>query len=175
MTDPSLSVRELSGWWPRAAAFVLDAMIVGVAFVLIDQLVSLNTYWSIIVNLASGAAYVAYGAVFIGISGQTVGMRVLSIRVMDADKYLPIDVKRAWMRSIVAYALYLFPGELLFLVEKNKHNNWSSHHHLVVTVATAIGMGLWLTLLLPVWDTHKQTLHDKAVHTVVVQTYRPHA
>ncbi|MGH9031077.1 MAG: RDD family protein [Acidimicrobiia bacterium] len=88
-------------FWYRFGAFLLDGLIVGVPLNLIlfsvDNL-ALRQFVGIVVG-------VAYSVFFIGSgSGQTVGMKILNIRVVDTETGGRIDYGRAFIRYLVSIA-----------------------------------------------------------------------
>jgi uncharacterized RDD family membrane protein YckC len=86
-------------FWYRLAAFLLDGIIVGVPLNLLLLTVD-NIAVRQVVGVVVGVAYSVY---FIGSgSGQTVGMRALSIRAVDADTGGRIDYGRAFVRYLVS-------------------------------------------------------------------------
>lgn len=90
-----------------------------------------------------GVSFVAgllYASLLIAYRTQTLGMSAVGTRCVDANTGAPISVGRAFGRSLVS--------ELLGI--------------------TVIG-GI-LDVLWPLWDPRNQTLHDKAVNTLVVMS-----
>src|SRR5262249_23142963 len=71
--------------------------------------------------------------------GQTVGKRVMKLKIVDASTGQPMDLSAARKR-------------------------WGIHFLLSLAGPGAYLDGLW-----QLWDTQKQTLHDKAARTVVVK------
>jgi uncharacterized RDD family membrane protein YckC len=72
--------------------------------------------------------------------GQTIGMMAVRARAVDAVSGAPIGYARALGRVLVEYLL------------------------LFVLVAPWV-----LDMLFPLWDSRRQTLHDKATNTVVIK------
>ena len=84
---------------------------------------------------------VVYYVVLLGQRGQTVGCMALGVKVVDQRAGGPIGYPRAFLRWLVEGLLFV----VLFIP-------W------VVDI-------LW-----PLWDTHNQTLHDKAAGSVLIRT-----
>ena len=83
---------------------------------------------------------VGYGTVFCGSNrGQTIGMMAVGVRVVDAASGVPIGYWRAFGRALLEYVL-----------------------------AFAFFLPWVLDMLFPLWDRKNQTLHDKAVRSVVI-------
>jgi uncharacterized RDD family membrane protein YckC len=122
-----------ASFWLRLAAALIDGVLLGVIGSIINLIVG-RTLGSA-VNLLLGLAYYAYleGSP----SGQTLGKRAMSIRVIDFNGGGPIGPGRALIRYI---------GRIVS--------------------AIPCGLGYWWML----WDSEKQTWHDKFATTVVVPT-----
>ncbi len=148
-------------WWQRAVALIIDTVVVGIPSAIVIALVGLRNIGSLTTTDAFGnqtingtafrhlalGALIAFG---IGIvyrtilegseRGQTVGKMALGIAVKDLDDGGSIGYARAFGRWLVGYILW------------------------VIIYIPGI-----IDLLFPLWDPKKQTLHDKAVRSVVVQ------
>ena len=144
-------VPTLASFGIRAAAWVLDWLITGAitAVVLVPthavRQVTVNGATSVSVTAQgyalSALVVIIYGTALIGSRrGQTIGMRALRLRAVDATTGGPITYARALGRALVEYAL------------------------LVALVVPWV-----IDMLFPLWDPRRQTLHDKAVNTVVLR------
>ena len=153
--------QPLAAWWKRLVAIIIDSLILGVPFAILGAIVAAAaadeaTIDPITGELESGGAefggaviliyllgFVAnvlyYGLLNGGASGQTLGKKILNIRVRDANTGGPIGVGRGIGRYFI--------GALLGL---------------------ACGIGTILDALWPLWDQKNQALHDKVVSSVVV-------
>jgi uncharacterized RDD family membrane protein YckC len=140
--------RQLSGWWRRAGAYVVDTVITVfgisviflVAFVLAAVIPSdaIAGILAIIGVVAAIAFPIWYFTYFHGNEqGQTIGKRAFGIRVRGDETGGPIGYGRAFGRYAitVAFGFFFFPVILDYL---------------------------W-----PLWDGKNQTLHDKVVGSVV--------
>ncbi|MBA2750780.1 MAG: RDD family protein [Actinobacteria bacterium] len=151
----------MAEWWKRLVAIIIDGLILGVPLgilyvVLIAGAVSKTTIDPVtgqieggggilggsfllffVVAVAVNLAY--YGVLNGGASGQTIGKKVMSIQVRDADSGGPIGVGRGVGRAAIPSVLGALCG-LITLLD-----------------------GLW-----PLWDSKRQALHDKAANSVVV-------
>jgi uncharacterized RDD family membrane protein YckC len=91
--------------------------------------------------------YVVYGTVLCGSArGQTVGMRAVGLRAVREGSFEALGYARALVRAVVEGVLRLI--ELLFVL---------------------LGVFWLLDMLFPLWDTKRQTLHDKVAGSVVVR------
>jgi uncharacterized RDD family membrane protein YckC len=148
-------------WWQRAVAFIIDTIIISVPAAVIVALAGL----SVVGNLTSTDEFgnqtlnagavrrvvlgaliglglgIIYRTIFEGSKrGQTVGKMAMRIAVKDVDDGGSIGYGRAFGRWLVGYILW------------------------VIIYIPGI-----IDLLFPLWDRKRQTLHDKAVRSVVVR------
>jgi uncharacterized RDD family membrane protein YckC len=142
-------VWELSGWWRRVGASILDNIIVLVpVFVLLSVLgvgdeESRFDWIGSLATLAVAAAY--YVGTMTAWNGQTIGKKALEIRVVREDGQA-MTPWFAFYREILVMAL-LFGYLAIF----------------TLYIAT------FLNYLWPLWDQKHQALHDKIVHSRVVR------
>jgi uncharacterized RDD family membrane protein YckC len=156
--------RALASWGRRAAAFVLDALIIGVVVTLVIVLIT---------GAAGGVGFLGgdatgFGALVLGLlfstliatavallyapfymartNGQTLGKQVMGIRVIRANGQ-PVDFLWAVLREVVVKA-FLFAG-----------------------LGSSLTFGLaWLVDgLWPLWDHENRALHDLIVDSRVVR------
>ena len=122
-----------ASFWLRLAAALIDGVLLGVIGGLIRAILG-NALGSA-VNILLGLAYYVYleGS----LSGQTVGKRVMSIRVIDINGGGPIGPTRALIRYIGRFVSF---------------------------IVCLLGY-FWM-----LWDSEKQTWHDKFASSVVVPT-----
>ncbi len=149
----------LASYGQRLGGWLLDWVIVWVASALVLSLAGGIVNTRRIVHSDTGGTYttssfgihpwgllvvaavvVGYGTVFCGSNrGQTLGMMAVSVRVVDVAHGVPIGYWRALGRALIEYVL-----------------------------ALAFFLPWVLDMLFPLWDAKKQTLHDKAVRSVVI-------
>jgi uncharacterized RDD family membrane protein YckC len=148
-TDAGRPTRYAS-WGRRLAALLIDGVIVTVVCLVPILLIILAAededdiaaavIWPAIAFLIVFPA--VYHTVLVALTGQTLGKRMLGIAVRDAEQEgAAIGYGRAFGRWFVAYVLW------------------------TLCYVPGILDGLW-----PLWDDRKQSLHDKAVRSVVVHT-----
>jgi len=153
----------LASWGKRFGARLLDGIFIGVPtsiltilyfVVLSNSLNNTSTYdaaandraigeilfgWFAIPMIFNLLAFVYYICFIGGPKGQTLGMRVVKIRVRDAgDPGSPIGYGRSFMRMMVQVAFGIFMVPLL------------------------------LDYLAPLWTPRRQCWHDQAVSSIVV-------
>lgn len=152
--------RPLASWGKRAGAYLIDALILGLPFVLglvlsvmlaaaqseVDPFTGESQGGEIggLLTLFSLAAYflgnIAYFSILNGGKrGQTLGKKALKIQVRNTTNAEPVGLGK----GLVRYLAVLIPN-------------------------TACGLFAFLDGLWPLWDPQRQTLHDKLVSTVVV-------
>lgn len=152
-----------AGWWQRVVAAIIDGLVVAVpswilmailsvGFLSADEItfdpvtgqpeVSSSFFTGFLVSwLIILLLGIAYRVVLEGgPRGQTLGKMAMRIKVQDAAGGGPIGYGRAFIRWIVATVLWI-----------------------VLYIPGVIDV------LFPLWDAKKQTIHDKAASTVVVQ------
>jgi len=152
--------RPLASWGKRLAAYLIDALILGVPFAVgvifsvalsgaqseVDPFTGETEGGEVggLLMLFFFAAYffgsIAYFAILNGGKrGQTLGKKALKIQVRNLTNAEPLGVGK----GLVRYLAVLIPN-------------------------TACGLYGFLDGLWPLWDQQRQSLHDKIVSTVVV-------
>jgi uncharacterized RDD family membrane protein YckC len=150
----------LAEWWKRVVALLIDGLVIGIPAGIIFSALGVGFGQNARVDPVTGevtgmgglitaflvgsliyqVVYLIYFSVMNGSeSGQTVGKKVMNIRVRKASGG-PLGIGPAALRYIVYAALASF----------------------------TCGIGALLDVLWPLWDAKRQTLHDKAVSSVVV-------
>jgi uncharacterized RDD family membrane protein YckC len=104
-----------SGFWRRAAALIIDGIIVGVVFSVLFVLLKGVGY---AIGFILDAGYFTYFEG--GPTGQTPGKRVMGIRVIDFDGGGPIGYGRGFIRFLgrIVSAIVLYIGYLWMLWDK---------------------------------------------------------
>lgn len=137
-----------AGWWQRAGAQTIDSLI------FLPIVVTILVLWdgagglALLATVFSNSLVFAYDTVLDGgPHGQTIGRRLAGIRVIADDTGGRLGYRRAFGRSVFTAALG-FVGRF------------------------SSGLGVLLLLvdhLWPLFDSRRQTWHDKAVGSVVVR------
>jgi uncharacterized RDD family membrane protein YckC len=143
---------RLGGWLIDAVIFVVVNGIVGAAFrhsnagairftmTTNNGTVVHHDRFSFLSLIVVAILGIAYATILSGNArGQTVGMMAVGVRVVRTDTFGPLGYGPAFGRSLLEWVLRF-------------------------TVVIWI-----LDMLFPLWDRQKQTLHDKAVSTVVIR------
>ncbi len=160
-TQPEQPVYELSGWWRRAGAEIIDWFIVAIVAGIVSGILGLgNTFqfdtadsgsnaavhfdgWALLVYFGFSIAFMA--GVMAYSNGQTLGMMATSIRVVREDGS-KINFGFAFYRENVIKG-FVFGWLAIF----------------TLYIATLLNY-LW-----PLWDDGNQALHDKICNTRVVR------
>lgn len=154
--------RPLSEWWKRVVAALIDGAVVGIPVLIVFFVLMAGAFSQATVDPETGAITggegTFVGSILFGYAlaiivpfiyhwvmngtsrGQTVGKMALKIQVRDATTGGPIGMGRSLLREIVRWGLGL----------------------------VTCGIGGILDVLWPLWDPKRQTLHDKAAGSVVV-------
>jgi uncharacterized RDD family membrane protein YckC len=152
--ETSESALDYASWGARAGAWIVDTLILAIPWVIAvvffvaaaaaeDRGEDAGSLW-VLGGLTSLAALIipfVYFAILNGNErGQTLGKRIAGIRVRKKDGVSPLGTGRALGR----YAL-------------------------TALIGTFLGPLILVDYLWPLWDAEKQTLHDKAVNSIVVR------
>jgi uncharacterized RDD family membrane protein YckC len=149
---PPAAAAPYAGYWTRAAGAVIDGVIIALVSLIylvpahaftLHRTAAGRTHPLVISNggaLLLLALGALYAAFFIGLKGQTPGMMAMRIKAVDRTTGELIGFPRALGRDLLER---LFG--LLFFIP------------------------LVVDLLFPAWDPQHQTLHDKAVNSIVIR------
>jgi uncharacterized RDD family membrane protein YckC len=165
--EDSFNGQELSGWWARVGAQIIDSLIIGLVAT-ISAFLLLLIFLAIFSGTNSGVVFIATLlfilfslGVFIAImviyygltmkregskNGQSLGKEMFSITVIREGGEV-VDFKYALFRQVAV--IYLF-------------------FNVFVSIFTA-GIGPFLNYLWPIWDEKRQALHDKIVGSRVIK------
>jgi len=153
--------RPLAGWGKRALAAIIDGIIIAIPFYILMAILGVGFANQVEVDPVTGeltgggggflagfflswllfmVLAIAYYVYFHGTErGQTPGKMAMKIQLRDEATGGPVGYGKAALRWLVA-------GALGFLC----------------------GIGSLLDILWPLWDPKRQTLHDKAASTLVI-------
>jgi uncharacterized RDD family membrane protein YckC len=164
----SSSGYTLASFWKRFLGYLIDYVLLTVAGVLILASVHGGFLADVIIVVALSFVY---NSVFIGfVHGQTLGMRILSIKCVDQDGHSEIDYARAAKRTLF-YSVLLFIGNLERLNRYSHPTTVQVHHELHEELLYLVfRIPFLVDLLWVAWDQKNQTLHDKYAHTIVIST-----
>jgi len=127
---------------------LIDGLIVGIPLIIIAAV--LGFVGSPLSALLDAVVYFLYeGLLLASWNGQTIGKKVMSVRVVSADSQPLTTTKtftRAGVKAILSVVGSIKPPATSFL-----------------------GIASLLDYLWPFWDANKQTWHDKAAGTYVVR------
>ena len=160
----------VSGFWRRLAAFAIDLLLLGFAgffsgLFLFDFYMSLGP-GAIFLGLIVSAAYFGLLNSTIG-AGQTLGKRLMTIRVVNAAGNCISP-----LRSIARYLILSFP----FWINKTLTVGLIVNFWLVVLASVILSICFVSLAYLFVFNRRtRQSVHDLAVGTYVVRTSSPRA
>ena len=151
-----LAREDLASFWRRLVAACLDGIILTVTAAVIGAVAASVVSTDLpIVEILYSILFIAYGA--------TLGMRMLGLRVVDAERKRP-GIARSIRRYILP-ALSLLPWIFFF----GASNLMLDIQVSVIIVAWLASIGIsFLDPLWMIWDEHKQMLHDKLAGTYVI-------
>ena len=153
---------QLSGWWRRVVAAVLDGLIIGIGSAILFVAITAPFSIGFFANDTVGVVAVLVGALLalgcIAVvsflyapylmarwNGQTLGRKAVGIRVIRANGE-PMTFWFAMLREVVVKALLFgFLGSITF------------------------GIASVLDVLWPLWDEENRALHDFIVNTRVIK------
>jgi uncharacterized RDD family membrane protein YckC len=147
-----VAVGELSGWWRRVGAALIDGLMLGVSGAILGAVFAAagganddaTTAVTLVLGLALGIVY--YGALMSRTganNGQTLGKQAAGIRVVRKDGQ-PVTFGFAFVREILVKTLLFGYAAIVTLY-----------------LATLLNY-LW-----PLWDPENRALHDRIVGTLV--------
>jgi len=164
MTTPDPHAPAFAGFWRRVAAFLVDALLLGlvgwvIGAVFFDQLVRLGPWGRALGFVVALAYFVPQESRHGG--GQSVGKRMLGIRVVNAAG-LPLDTRRTLLRFAVFGVPYFLNGAVLPMA-------LSTFLAGLPLALVAFGAMLALAYLLIFNRRTRQSLHDLASGAFVVR------
>ncbi|MCY4367665.1 MAG: RDD family protein [Chloroflexi bacterium] len=122
--DQDARTVEYMGFWIRAAAFLIDAILLTIVRLVIQGALGDSipvTLFNVVINLA-------YGVIMIAWRGQTIGKMIVGIQVVDANGNVP-GIGSVILREVVGKFLStiaLFLGYLWVAWDKDKRG-WHDH------------------------------------------------
>lgn len=167
-SGPSIGSYALAGFWKRFLGYLIDYIVLIVIGIIILRPLHANFATAVV---AATVLSFLYNSLQIGLNhGQTIGMRVVSVKCVDRDGFSEINYPRAAKRAVFYGVLTLLGS--LENVHHYTHPTTSQLHHyyhqeliLVILVLPHLIDLLWVA-----WDKRNQTLHDKFAGTVVIST-----
>jgi uncharacterized RDD family membrane protein YckC len=166
--------------WKRFVALFLDGLILGVIGLVVGLLFgggtgfnflnfntttpTLNTGAYLAYSVLTTAIQMGYYIYFYSTTGQTLGKKVMGVRVIRRDQR-PLDIQTGVRRMAIGIGLGVL-GMLITAI----NSSTASAGALGIFGLLALGLSLinLLDYLWPLWDRERQTLHDKIANTVVV-------
>jgi uncharacterized RDD family membrane protein YckC len=165
--EPFAKETGLAGYWWRVLGYIIDAIILAIVTLPL-RAAHLEHDVHSIVSVIIVFVYLSVSLIFM--NGQTLGMRVVSLRCVDDASRSTLTRPQVLKRTSLYCVLVVING--FYTVRTYSHP--TSHQRLVQGQHEGLLFILYLPLLLdflwPIWDKKNQTLHDKFASTVVLRT-----
>ncbi|WP_332776378.1 RDD family protein [Polaromonas sp.] len=165
----------------RLAAYGIDVALLLTIMVLLSKLTAANKALAMATTAVNGFAYVTYTFLLHGKCGQTLGKRLLRLRVLTSDFHrlsmvdsarrnlfffacsLPWVVATLVAMSRLPASMYYAPRDrAYFVLEEQMLPDWYAYTDFALAGALALEIGAFI------WTKRRQTLHDLIASTVVV-------
>ena len=141
----SASPPNYATWGSRAVGWIVDAAIFLIAYIVVLIIAAISPFLGVIALIGMVAFALWYQIFFAGGAlGQTPGMMLAGVKLVNADTSSPVGYGRTFGRLLIASAISSFTFGIVGVID----------------------------YLFPLWDSRSQTLHDKGVGTVVVRVDR---
>jgi uncharacterized RDD family membrane protein YckC len=159
---------QLAGFWWRALGLVADALLILLIISLPLRSANLNSYVSSSIDVV---VVFVYGTICLArFRGQTIGMRLVRTRCVDAVTHVQMSVGQIIRRTGLHSVLILIAASYHYTLYRNPTASEKilNNHHSEIALLFAIP--LIIDLLWPLWDKRNQTLHDKFAKTLIVRS-----
>lgn len=161
---------QVAGFWWRVLGFLIDQFVLEFVLVVALRNVSISFAASVTVSIVVNFLY--FGLMIGLVRGQTIGMMICRMRVVNAADQAPVTFAQAMVRTAVYCALLLVAS--LYHFRTTSTTNLTATQETRLLHHTLILFALYLPHLLDLmwaaWDKQRQTLHDKFAKTVVIRT-----
>ncbi|MGA7834148.1 MAG: RDD family protein [Acidimicrobiales bacterium] len=160
----------VAGFWWRVLAFVLDEVILDLALYLSLRDVNLTFLGQAIVAVVANFLY--FGLMVGLAKGQTLGMMLCRMRVVNASDRGAVTLTQALVRSALYSVLLLVASVYHYKAKRSSHLTTKQAEVVLRHGVIYLGLSVphFLDLLWAAWDKQRQTLHDKFAKTVVIRT-----
>lgn len=112
------------------------------------------------------ALTVAYYVVFQYMNkGQTIGKKLLNIRVVDKDTEKPVSILKGLLRSLLILSILSGTSSILFLYILNRNTYFISYMLLLIIEA----IFTLITAILCLYKKDRRGLHDVMANTIVIK------
>ena len=100
--------------------------------------------------------------------GQTIGKKLLKIRVVDKDTKKPISILKGLLRSFIILSILSGVLGIVLLYIVNKENYFLSY----ATIISLEGIFTLITAMLVLYKKDRRGLHDMMANTIVIKESR---
>jgi uncharacterized RDD family membrane protein YckC len=162
---------RIAGFWWRVLAFLLDQIVIEIVLaVALRSFISMSFSEAAIFTAIANFLY--YG-LMVGLArGQTLGMMLCRLRVVNATDRGPVSFNQAMARAVLFSALLLL-ATIYHYRAKRTTNMTEKQAEVVVRhglLVLALAAPFVLDVLWVAWDKRRQALHDKFAKTVVIRS-----
>jgi len=156
-------IRWISGFWNRIAALIIDCILLGIVgqtlgLILGEFFVKIGV-WGLVIGFAIAMAYFGILNSKLG-HGQTLGKRILKLRVVDSNNE-PIELVKSLARYCILAIPYFLTGEQI------PDEVWTPPW-IYIWFMLSLGGGFSILYLYSFNRVTRQSLHDIAVGSYVV-------
>jgi uncharacterized RDD family membrane protein YckC len=159
---------QLAGYWWRVLSLVADGVLIGLLISLPLNSANLNQYLSSYIDVAVVFAYGTF--CFAQFKGQTIGMRLVRTRCVDAVTHAQMSMGQILRRSGLHSVFFLLAASYHYTLYLNPTAKEKILNNRNYEIAFLFAVPLIIDLLWPAWDKRNQTLHDKFANTLLVRT-----
>jgi uncharacterized RDD family membrane protein YckC len=164
---PEVEKPPFAGYWWRVLGYVIDGIILSVVVTFPLRAMHSNAYATSIIAVAITFMYGTF--LLARWNGQTLGMRVVRIRCVEAVSHAQLTLSQAARRTAI-YCAFDLLGTIYhyttYLHPTSQQKIENGHHAII---ALLLLLPLFVDLLWPLWDKRNQTLHDKMANTVALR------
>jgi uncharacterized RDD family membrane protein YckC len=148
---------------------VLDEVVIDLVLYL--ALHNTITFYEEVV-IAAIANFLYFGLMVGLAKGQTLGMKLCRLRVVNASDHSPVTFNQAMVRSAFYCVLLLVASIYNYHARRTTHLTTKQAEKVLRDglLYLALATPHFLDLLWAAWDKRRQTLHDKFARTVVIRT-----
>ena len=155
---------QISGFWPRVGAFLVDIVILGlfgnILGILFNDFFVLIGVWGVLLGFTIAAAY--FSLMNSNISeGRTLGKEIFKIQVVKKDGSYLTPLQSFFRYSIISVPYFLNNSRIF------EFKSFSALNHLLILIV--FGFGLSIFYLAVFNKKTRQSLHDIIIGTYVVK------
>lgn len=165
-------MNKYSTFWQRFTAAIIDSIILW-PLTLINGYIesSANRFMFIFGNLILTIVYSAYFIILHGMYGQTIGKKIMGIKVTDINEVSLIGNKRALIRElpwiITNISVFLYSSLILLMAHPSLEDAKDNYDRFIFV--TSIGW-LLVELITMLTNYKRRAMHDYLAKSIVINT-----